>query len=421
MGKVLAKSGGKAVRRKAWLDMWPGGSMYDEDEVNAAIRVLKAQSPFRHYGFDLQYQVDAFEKAMADYMGVKYALGVSSGSTALSVALSALGVGPGTEIILPALQWISDVNAVVQIRAIPVLCDINDTWNMDPDSLEKCITPRTGAIIVVHLAGSAADIEPICAMAKKHNIPVLEDCSQAAGTKIKGRSVGSFGDIATFSFQYNKNITTGEGGMVATNSEDLYRKCVSFHDVGFERDEDGISVPKNTPIESYGIGCRMDEIRGAVGLVQLKKVPTTCGKMRKHQQYIKNALSDIPEIKWRRLIDPDGDSGFCIGWSFTDKDLVKRFIESMNAEGIPVSTPPGGVHQYRYMTTFMSKKAVTTKGCPWTCPFNQESNMEYSPDMLPRSNDILDSSMMLTIPPLLTDEDAEDVITAFKKVASELF
>ena len=245
MGNVMAISGGEAVRKKAWPDMWPGGTMYDEDEVNAAISVLKAQSPFRHYGFNLQHQVDAFEKAMADYMGVKYALGVSSGSTALMVALSALGAGPGTEIILPALEWISDVNAVVQLRAIPALCDINDTWNMDPDSLEKCITPRTRAIIAVHMAGTAADIEPICVIAKKNNIPVLEDCSQAAGTKINGKSVGSFGDIATFSFQYNKNITTGEGGMVATNSEDLYRKCISFHDVGFERDEDGISVPKN--------------------------------------------------------------------------------------------------------------------------------------------------------------------------------
>jgi dTDP-4-amino-4,6-dideoxygalactose transaminase len=420
MESVLAINGGTPVRTKPWLDMYPGGMLYDEEEVNAAIKVLKAQSPFRHYGIDPQFQVDAFEREMAEFIGTKHALGVASGSTALTVALGALGIGPGTEVIIPALMWVSVVNAVVHLRGVPVLCDIDNTWNMDPNRLESCITPRTKAIVVIHMAGTVADIEPICAIAQKHSLPILEDCSQAAGASIKGKKVGSFADIAMFSLQYNKNFTCGEGGMITTSNEDLYRKCISFQDVGFERDEDGLSVPKNAPFESFGVGCRMDEIRGAVGLVQLKKLPKTCEMMRKHQKKIKNALSDITDIKWRRIVDPDGDSGFCLGWSFENALLTKSFIEAMRKEGIPVSNPPGGVHQYRYITTLMSKKPVTTEGCPWSCPFNSESNMQYTPDMMPKSNEILDKSVMLTMPPLLTEEDEEDVIKAFRKVINEM-
>jgi 8-amino-3,8-dideoxy-alpha-D-manno-octulosonate transaminase len=400
--------------------MYPGGTLYNGEEVEAAIKVLKARSPFRHYGFDPQFQVDAFEKAMAEFIGTDHALAVASGSAALLVALAALGVGPGTEVIMPALMWISDVNAVVHLRAIPVLCEIDDTWNMDPTKLEKCITPRTKVIIAIHMAGTASDIEPLCEVAKRHGLPLLEDCSQATGASIKGKMVGSFGDIATFSLQYNKNLTTGEGGMITTSNAELYKKCLSFQDVGFERDEDGVSVPKNSPFESFGIGCRMDEIRGAVGLVQLRKMPKLCSIMRGHQQRIKDALSDISQIEWRRIVDPEGDTGFCLGWSFDNQKTVKDFIEAMQHEGIPVTTPPSGVHQYRYMTNLMNKIPVTTEGCPWSCPFNKKSDMSFSPDMLPQSNDILDRSMMLTMPPSLTVEDENDAITAFRKVSADL-
>jgi 8-amino-3,8-dideoxy-alpha-D-manno-octulosonate transaminase len=400
--------------------MYPGGMLYDDEEVDAAVKVLKAQSPFRHYGIDLQHQVDRFEKAMAQFTGTKYALGVASGSTALTVALAALGIGPGKEVIIPGLMWISVVNSIVHLRAIPVLCEIDDTWNMNPQDLENCITERTSAIIAVHMAGTAADIISISNLAKEHNIPVLEDCSQASGASVNGKRVGSFGEIATFSLQYNKNITTGEGGMITTSNEELYRKCVSFQDVGFERDEDGISVPKNTPFESFGVGCRLDEIRGAIGLVQLRKLPETCKMMRGHQQNIKNALLKIPGIRWRRMIDAEGDSGYCLGWILENKNKVKPFLEAMQAEGIPVTTAPGGVHQYRYMTNLMSKIGVTTKGCPWTCPFNKESIVDFSTNTLPKSNDILDRSLMLTMPPLLTEQDEGDAVKAFKKVAGEI-
>jgi 8-amino-3,8-dideoxy-alpha-D-manno-octulosonate transaminase len=305
-------------------------------------------------------------------------------------------------------------------RAIPVLCEIDDTWNMDPQDLENCITERTGAIVAIHMAGTAADIIPILNIAKKHGIPVLEDCSQASGASVNGRMVGSFGEIATFSLQYNKNFTTGEGGIITTSNEVLHRKCVSFQDVGFERDEDGISVPKGTPFVSFGVGCRLDEIRGAIGLVQLHKLPETCKKMRRHQQNIRNSLLHPPGIRWRRLIDAEGDSGYCLGWILENKQKVKPFLEAMRKEGIPVTSAPGGVHQYRHMTNLLSKIGVTTKECPWTCPFNKDSIADFSSNTLPISNDILDRSMMLTMPPLLTQQDEEDVIKAFQKVAGEI-
>ncbi len=420
MKSKLAINGGTPVRQRGWPHPFPGGSLYGQEEINAAIKVLEARSPYRYYGEDMLYEVDNFEKEMAEYVGTKYAIAVASGSTALTVALLALGVGPGTEVILPSLMWISDVNAVVHARAIPVICDVDENWGMDLESLKKAITPRTKAIIAIHMAGSACDIEGIRDIAKAHNIALVEDCSQASGAFIKGKHVGSFGDIGTFSLQLNKNFTTGEGGAIVTNSEELFRRCKPIHDVGFERGDDGVSVAKNSPYENFGIGGRMDEIRGAIARVQLRKLSFICSSMRGHQQNIKNALIDIPKIKWREIIDPNGDTGYCLAWMHEDGTTAKLFREAMNAEGIPVTVPPGGVHQSRNMVNLLAKKAITTKGCPWECPFNKDSQVDYSIDMNKKSNEIFDKSLMLVLPPLLTEDDEKDVIEAFKKVAAEL-
>ena len=163
----------------------------------------------------------------------------------------------------------------------------------------------------------------------------------------------------------------------------------------------------------------MDEIRGAVGLIQLKKLPDICTRMRTHQQRLKAELDDINGIEWRKIIDPNGDSGFMIGWMHKDKMTAKLFKEAMNAEGIPVATAPGGIHQFRNITN-INKIPFTTAGCPWSCPFNKDSNTEYSKDMLPQSDDILDRSLCLAMPPLMTEEDEKDAINAFRKVAQAI-
>lgn len=417
MPDPLALNGGTPVREAPWPPMFPGGVQYGEEEKRAAIEVIEAQSPFRYYGTNPLGKVDQLEAAYARYVGTRFALATHSGSTALSVALAALGVGPGTEVILPAFMWIADVNAVVHLRGVPALAEIDETLNLDPVDLERRITGRTRAIVAVHMAGSAADMPAVLAVADRHGIPVLEDCSQAAGASIDGRIVGSMGAIGTVSLQYNKNFTTGEGGMITTSDEELFRRAVCFHDMGFERDMQGVSVPQESPFETWGMGARMDELRGALGLVQLEKLPETVRRMRGHQLRLREALGKTPGIRLRRLVDPGGDSGAYFVWIHGAPADAERFTGAMRAEGIPVSPPHGGIHQYRYMSNLLKNAPVTTEGCPWSCPYNAESPMEYHAGMLPQSNRILDQARMLPLPPSLTEQDIDDVICAFRKVA----
>ncbi len=418
--KELALNGGTPIRTKPWPLMYPGGTVYDDREVEAAIQVIRAKSPFRHYGVDLQNKTDELEMAFSKYLGNRYSLAVASGSTALTTILASLGVGPGDEVILPTLLWISDANSVMWLRAMPVFCDIDETWNLDAEQLEKLITPRTKAIIAIHMAGSAADMPAIMKVANSHQIPVVEDCCQASGGSIGTKKLGSFGDIAAFSLQYNKNLTSGEGGLISTNDEKLYRACKCFSDVGFERDVDGVSKPLNSPFESYGIGCRMDEIRGAIGLEQLKKLDNICSLMRTRQISIKEKLSSIEGLSFRKQIDPQGDSGAALGWLMDTSNLAEKFRKAIQAEGIPVTTAPGGIHQFRNISTLFDKVPVTSANCPWSCPFNEECSQELRPDMFPKSDDILDRSCMLYLPPIMTDEDEDDAVTAIKKVSEKL-
>ena len=420
MPDPLAINGGDPVRTAAWPGLFPGATAYGEEEKQAAIEVIESQSPFRYYGEKPLGKVDKLEEAYAQYVGSRFALATHSGSTALSVALAALGVGPGTEVIVPAFMWIADVNAIVHLRAIPVLAEIDETFNLDPKDLVQRISPRTKAIIAIHMAGTAADMPAILAVADQHGIPVLEDCSQAAGATIDGRMVGSMGAVGILSLQYNKNITTGEGGLLTTSDEEIFRRAICFHDMGFERDMQGVSVPQESPFESWGMGARMDELRGAIGLVQLGKLPAIVGAMRGHQLRLREALGKTPGIRLRRLVDPVGDSGSYFVWIHDTIDLADRFMAAMQAEGIPVSQPHGGIHQYRHMSNLLSKAPVTTEGCPWSCPFNAESPMEYKANMLPRSNQLLDQARMLSLPPLLTNQDIDDVIRAFRKVAKDI-
>src|SRR5664279_4315396 len=176
----LAIEGGKPVRTEPLPLEFPGVHHMDEEEVEAALRVLKSRSPFRYYGIDLQGEVEAFESEFASFLGVDHAVAVNSGTGALHTALSALGVGPGQEVIVPAYMWVSVVAAVVNLGAIPVLADIDDTFCADPAAVEAQITPRTSAIIAVHMSGAPANITEIQKVARKHGLFLIEDCAQCA-------------------------------------------------------------------------------------------------------------------------------------------------------------------------------------------------------------------------------------------------
>jgi len=208
----LAIEGGHPVRTEPLPLEFPGVHYIDEKEIEAVNRVLRSHSLFRYYGVDLQKEVEMFESEFSQFLGVQHTLAVSSGTGALQTALSALGVGPGQEVIIPAYLWVSVLAAVVNHGAIPVLADINETFGLDPADLESRITSKTKGIIIVHMSGAPVDVEAVQKVAKAHGLWLLEDCAQCNGGRVRGKRVGTFGDMGIFSLQMNKNMTSGEGG-----------------------------------------------------------------------------------------------------------------------------------------------------------------------------------------------------------------
>lgn len=199
MTSKLALEGGNPIRNRPLPEGWPGGWLIGEEEKKEVLEVIESKSLFRHYGPNLLRKVDQFEKEYAQYVGAKCALAVSSGTSSLIVAMAGLGIGPGDEVILPSYNFIASAGAVIALKAVPVFTDIDDSLTMDPEDLEKRIIPSTKAIMPIHMRGIACDMDRIMEVAKKYNLPVVEDCSQANGASYQEKKVGTFGTIGACS------------------------------------------------------------------------------------------------------------------------------------------------------------------------------------------------------------------------------
>ena len=275
--------------------------------------------------------IEEFERAFANYIGVKYGVATSSGTTALHLALVALGIGPGDEVIVPDLTFAATINAVLYTGAKPVIVDIHpDYWCMDPDKIEEAVNPRTKAIIPVHLYGHPCDMDPIVEIASRYNLYIIEDAAEAHGAEYKGRKVGSFGHISCFSFYGNKIITTGEGGMVLTNDGELAERIRILRD-------HGMNPKKRYWHEVVGFNYRMTNTQAAIGLAQLSKIDKFIEKKRKIARIYAEELSSVagitlhPEMSWAK----------CVFWLYSilidpNKARIKRdeLIEKLEKEGI---------------------------------------------------------------------------------------
>jgi dTDP-4-amino-4,6-dideoxygalactose transaminase len=420
----LAIDGGTPARTKPLPLEFPGMHFFDDEEVEAAVRVLKSRSPFRYYGIDLQSEVDAFEREFAEFIGVNHALAVTSGSGALQTALSALGVGPGQEVIVPAYMWVAVIAAVVNLGAIPVLADIDDTFTLDPAQLARHITPRTTGMIVVHMSGAPANAPALVQIARQHRLFLLEDCAQCAGGSVGAKKVGSFGDMGIFSFQMNKNMSSGEGGCVVTNDRRLYQRAIAAHDNGYARDEGGRAIYDDLDLCLWGRGCRLDEMRGAILRVQLKKLPKIIAHMRQSKYRIRHALEAFPQVRLRRIIDADGDTGPFLIVTLKSMEEAKRVSQALRAEGIATS-PQGvnnvvmtdwGLHIYSNIVSLVNKTSVDGKGFPWKLAENRDSKTQYAKGTCSVADDLFERSILFAIPSCLSEGDENDIIHAFRKV-----
>ncbi|MDH4321894.1 MAG: DegT/DnrJ/EryC1/StrS family aminotransferase, partial [Desulfobulbaceae bacterium] len=298
----------------------PGFEVFGEEEKKEIMEVLDTGVLFR-YEFGEQrkgvYKVRSFEEKFAAYCGVKHGQAVTSGTAALKVALTALGVGAGDEVITQSFTFVATWEAILDVGAIPVFAEIDETLNMDPKDLEKKITARTRAIIPVHMMGAPARIEEIVAIADRHKIPVIEDTAQAAGAILNGKRLGSFGACGTFSFDAVKTMTTGEGGMVVTNDETLWRNMSEYHDHGHDhavnpggRGGEGRSF--------VGFNFRMMELQGAMGLAQLAKLDGMIAAQRKNKAAMKAAVEKLPGVTFRTILDEAGDSATFLAFMLPD-------------------------------------------------------------------------------------------------------
>jgi len=431
ISEELALFGGNPVRKKPLPPEFPGVPFYDEREMELVGRVIKARNPFRFYGPDLQHMCDRLEEAFARERGVKYALWVSSGTEALYVSLAAMGVGPGDEVLLQGYLWTSCINAIVRLGAIPRMVDIDDTFTMSPDDLEKKIGPHSKVVLFVHMSGAAGNIEPVVEIARKHDLLVLEDCAQANGAKLNGRYIGTFGDIGIHSLQINKNITSGEGGMILCSDEHLYKRCFAAHDLGYARDDKG-KLMQTSPDERYqlwGAGARMSEITGALALAQFEKIDGIVSSMQSSKWKIRNRLEGIPGLHFRRVLDPDGDTGCFLIFTLDTPELCEQFVKALNAEGIrgegashPCMTMEDwNLHWFFNNISLVHKRSISPGGWPWTLAENAFArDYSYDRKTLPNCDDLAARSGILMIASDMRSDDIEDIVLAFRKVAKHL-
>jgi 8-amino-3,8-dideoxy-alpha-D-manno-octulosonate transaminase len=424
----LAIDGGTPVRTEPLALEFPGVHYIDEDEVEAAVRVLRSRSLFRYYGVNLQKEVDIFEAEFSKHLGVRYTRAVSSGTGALQTALSALAVGPGQEVIVPAYIWVSVLGAVVNHGAIPVLADIDETFCLDPAEVEKRISPKTTGIIIVHMSGAPGDVEAVVKVAKQHKLWLLEDCAQCNNGSVHGKKVGTFGDMGIFSYQMNKNMTCGEGGGVVTNNELLFQRAHACHDMGYARDENGRLIFDRLELCSWGMGYRLDELRAAILRVQLKKLPEITAGMHRSKYRIREALQKFPRVQLRKIVDPEGDTGCFLITTYADADCAKRVNQALRAEGIVTSSQgisdvvmtDWGLHLYTNNVSLVNKTSVDGRGFPWKLAENRELVHDYSKGACPKADSLFERSILIAIPSCLTKQDEDDIIRAFEKVLTAL-
>ena len=412
---ALALDGGTPVRATPLRARHFGPLYYDESEWTFLREVWQARSPFRFWNFEMKLpdKVAALEREFAEKMGVKYALAVNSGTTALEAALAALEVGPGDEVVLPAWTWHSCFHAVVRMGALPVCAEIDESFNLDPSRVEEAFSPRTKVLMIVHLQGNPADMDRLLPLARKRGIRVLEDVSQAVGASYKGRRLGSMGDIAAASLQVNKTISAGEGGMVYTNDPVLFERAVRFHDVGTLRQvhEERLGGAKLEPMP--GSNFRMTEFTGAVLLAQVRKLDRIVGDIRAVARRVYEGIADLPGLRRRLLPDPAGELGVGVYLDLGSKAARDHFLKAMRAENVPASPPSGSV--ILPVQNYAEKKLAVHPEWP-SFRVGRGPEIRYGAATCPRTIDILGRFGGVLLDPKFSEADTRDIVAAIRKV-----
>ncbi len=376
---------------------WPGAWVMGKEEIKAVEEVLKAKSPFRHYGPSCCGKVFAFEKKLREYIGTKYALGLTSGTASLKVSLVAIDMQENDEVIMPAYTWIACPSVVFLLGGTPVLCEVDKSLTIDAADVEKKITKKTKAIMVVHPMGISADMGAIKNVAKKHGVYVIEDCAQSIGASFNGNKTGSIGDIGAFSFQMNKIITSGDGGAITTSDFDLYERAIRYHDLGFVRESFEIK-PKGAPF--FGENYRMNELSGAVLLDQIKKLDSKIiSPLRKIKMRIKAEAGKIKNIEFRSIPDEEGDASTHLVFFVENSKRAVSVLSQLKERGIRAGQPYEGKTLYEGWREWFE----TVKG-----------GKRYGMGLCPKTEDLLRRTISIPLVPILKEGETKKIIEGIK-------
>jgi dTDP-4-amino-4,6-dideoxygalactose transaminase len=394
----LAINGGTAVRTEPF-QTWP---IWDEREEQGLLRALRSGE----WGIGGE-ETERLEHELAEAVGTDYALSVTNGTASLEAALHAAGIGYGDEVIVPPYTFIATATAVLLVGAIPIFADIDAaTYCIDPAAVEAAITPRTRAIMPVHLAGNPADMDRLCAIAARHDLVVIEDAAQAIGARWQGRSVGAVGDMGSFSFQSSKNINCGEGGAITTSNKALYDGAWSFKNCG--RTQGGAWYQHDV----IGDNFRMSQFQAAVLRAQLQKMEEWADTRDRNARYLVEGLRDIEGVTPQATYDGTtrhGWHGVVVrfqpdAWGDWTR---KEFLAALNAEGVPAGQgyiPIYNTGAVRDTTRKLRAAMGLPEGAPPDCPANERACHEEAVWLLGQS------------PLLGTQKDMDDVLEAFGKL-----
>jgi dTDP-4-amino-4,6-dideoxygalactose transaminase len=398
----LAINGGPKVRTTDF----PERAAFGEEEIKLVTEAIRSQNLFAWDG----HFVRDFEKEFAALYGAKHAVGCTSGTASIHLAIGALDPNPGDEIITAPITDLGSVVPILLQNCIPIFADVDSTYNMDPDDVEAKITPRTRAILAVHIFGNACRIDRMLEIAQKHNLMLIEDCSQAHATKFKGKYLGTWGKIGCFSLQQSKHMTTGDGGMAITSDEALHRRMWLFSDKGFVRKLIGARS-----YEFLAPCYRMNEETGAVGLPQVKRVRGRVEKRTRLGQRLNELLANVAGITVAPTTPGSEHSywGYPIG---VNAWKAETFAQALRAEGVFGKAGYIGRPIFMCAEACAAKKTYGDSRFPFDSPYT-DRKIDYTDDMCPNTARMLNHMVIIGFDESYEMSDIEDMARAVDKVA----
>lgn len=399
----------------------PGFELFGPEERKEVNDVLETGILMR-YGFDGPrkgiWKSKELEAAICQTIDCKYTQLVSSGTAALTTALTALGIGVGDEVIMPTFTFVASFESVLSVGAVPILADVDETLTLHPDAVRRAITPRTKCVMPVHMCGAMADLDALMQICKEHDLILLEDACQSFGAKYKGKFLGTIGHAGTFSFDFVKTVTCAEGGGIVTNSEDIYTKCDGFSDHG----HDHKGVDRGADLHPFiGYNYRISELHAAVGLAQIRKLDQFLAIQKNNHSRLKAILSTAPEVSFRTIPDPSGDSYTFLSWFLPTEEITRGVVAELKQQGILAGNFYWFDNNWHYFRKWDHLRQVKTLN-----NLNEAQKKALSsidPAGFTASDKVMSRCISTAIGLLWTDEQikekGEKIVAAIRKVVSK--